>query len=192
MELDALRRQWQHQPAAAPSETELRQLLTGRRGGPVAYLRRQVLTEAVAAALSALGCAAALLYFRVPPLAALLTALALLSLVTGAYYAGKLWVLRRLGEHTEALHQHVRQQLRSLRQLIRLGYWASMAFAAVWVGLLGYWVQRLHLDAPLWLGLTAAASLLITHYLVRYHLRTTYGPPLDQLARYVQELEAPG
>lgn len=194
MELDDLRRQWQQTPppSSAVSEAELRQLLAQPHRGPVAYMRRQVLIEAVAMVLSVVGCTGAVLYFRFPPFGVLLGTLLLLSMVTGYYYVSKWRVLRRLGERTGELRPHVERQVRSLRQLIRLSYWSSMAFAAVSVGLLAYWMHLLRLQAPLWLALTGVATLLITHFSVRYHLRTTYEPPLAQLSGYVRELaEAP-
>lgn len=194
MELDNLRRQWQQQaaqPAASPSLTAL---LTARDQGPVAHMWRRVWIEAGTAVLAYLGLVTVVLYCQLPPVALLLGVFTLMALALGYCHLRKIQVLRQLRRHDAGLYQHVGQQVASLRQLTRLHYWVSMTTALAMLLIMTYWAALSplpHTPSRLaWLALQTPVSLIITHFIVRYHLRSYYGRPIEELAASLQELQA--
>ena len=205
MNFDDLSARWQQQtPAlvAPPSPEALRALLSGPSGTPVGQMRRNVWAEVIGSLLFGLLVLAGVRAIDSNFLNRLV--LALLPLYAGVayYYFRTFRVLSQLRGGTGALNSHVAGQLRHLRQLLRLYYWATLLPTLVVLGLMGLGVRHVLPSVPAaqttcFLSTVVVSALIgvgLVHWLTRHHLQYAYGQHLDRLEAVLRELgdEAPG
>lgn len=209
MELDELRARWQQalpppDPPSDLNEAALRQLLTGRPGSPVARLERNAQLEFAFTGLASALSVAGLLLTSTNQVRARLLLLLLVCLVMLPYYVRKSQLIRRLRAAGGSVREHTRQQVRSLRALMRLNYWLTMSTLPLSVGIsLFYSVHDTIPKLPP-SKLTLGLSLLVACYLLiggllylgvrrvtRWWLQKRYGQHLDRLEACLAELAEP-
>lgn len=208
MELDDLRQRWQQTaPIEAPplQKPAFDELLARRSRSPIAKLRRNAWLEIGVVALclvGTIGMAAATSdsYYVV-----MATWIALICLLSGFYFRRKLALLRRLGEAGNGtVREYMKQQLHSLRGLVRLYYRATMWSVPVSLGI-AIIALAVRFEQPLhgpkaWIGLSilggffltfGAALLFSLRYFTRWWLQRLYGQHLDHLESSLRELDEP-
>jgi len=208
MELDDLRRHWQQ--TALPTRPEaldapaLARLLAHGSASPIAKMRRNAWLEIGMVVGCLLLCLGALGTSRDGYYLIMVGWMAFMCLLSGFYFHRKLAVLRSLSDANGAVRTHVRQQLDSLRSLVRLYFratmWsvpASFFFGLFFIG--GRMVQKLAGEKLLLglgvlllaYGLFGVVTYLLTRRFTTWYLQRLYGQHLDRLEGLLRELEEP-
>ncbi|WP_400190404.1 hypothetical protein [Hymenobacter sp. B81] len=204
MNFDDLSRRWQQQATAVSSAptaaAELQTLLAGPDHSPVAQMRRNAWTDLLGGLLIGGPITGAALAFGWLPSPWLTAAVLLVAGASGYYYFRKLRLLRALAGPSDpnaALRGQAARTLGELRRLVNTYYRLNLLLGLVVIGLT-LWGVAGHVQAIgpalasgrfwLWLGGTALVSVVLTHFLLRWHLHHSYGRHLIRLETVLREL----
>lgn len=207
MELDELRQNWQQPaPAEAPvglDAAALTKLLARTSSNPVSKMRRNAWLEIAFVALTLIGCLWAAAATRDGYYLSTAAWLALVCLLSSFYFRRKLAVLRGLDNASGgAVREHVMQQLRSLRGLVRLYYQATMWSLPISLGIgLVFIASRIIIKSSGQKMLVGLAILVVAYAVIgvltyfamrsftRWYIQRLYGQHLDRLEANLRELD---
>ena len=208
MELDDLRQRWQQ---AAPTEAPFLQKpafdeqLARQYQSPIAKMRRNAWLEIGVVLVCLAGSIGAAVATNDSYYLVMATWIALICLASGFYFRRKLAVLRNLGEAgSGTVREHIRQQLDSLRSLVRLYYRATLWSVPLSLGI-ALIAVAIRLGQPLhgpkaWIGLSILGGFFLvfgavvffsTRQLTQVWLQKLYGQHLDRLESSLRELDEP-
>ena len=205
MQLDDLRRTWQHSlsPAIEPpiDERALTDIISRQSDGPVDRLRRNARIEVVLNLCVILG-SLALIGFSPKPIWRLLgLQLVFISLICLYYLYRKLRLLQGMTEHEGDLRGHLIRITTGIRSLVHFYYNFSLALTPVAL-LSGFLMGVFYREVPrspfsstkfaLGLGgliVTGAAFYWVISRFTRWYLQRLYGQHLDRLESLLRELE---